>query len=73
MSSTEHQPIQETADAAMATVAIISPVWMELIQDGFGIYVMVGGAILLTLRIIKAIKDLRHKREEKKRGNRFTP
>ena len=73
MSSIEQHPAQETADAAMATAAIISPVWMELIQDGMGVYVMIGGAILLTLRIIKAVKDLMGKRKERKHGDRSTP
>jgi hypothetical protein len=57
MKNISHGP--EMADVALATTAISSPFWLEAVANGLHLYIAVGGAILLTFRVIKAIKDCR--------------
>lgn len=46
-------------DVAMSTGAITSPAWLPLFRDGVQIYMLVGGAIVLTFRLIAAFREWR--------------
>ena len=54
-------PAQQTADALLAGTAISSPFWIEAVGTGLHIYLVGGGAVLVTLRIIKAVRDFKRK------------
>ena len=56
-------PAQYTADGTIAAAAISSPIWVDTLAQGLHVYVVVGGAILLTLRIVKAVRDIKRKSE----------
>lgn len=48
-------------DTSLGGSAVTSPIWIQHIADGFHIYVLVGGAILLTLRCLTALIDLKRR------------
>jgi len=54
-------PVQQTYDVGLGTSMATSPVWIDLVHEGATIYVFVGGAILLTFRLIAAFKEYRKK------------
>lgn len=56
---------QLVADTALATGAITTPLWVQHLETGLGWYVIIGGACLLTLRVIKTVYDIRnaHKKD----------
>ena len=47
----------QAVDGTLAGSTLSSPLWIQAVTDGFQIYVLAGGAVLLTLRIVKAIID----------------
>ena len=44
-------------DGVLATAVITSPFWLDLFESAMHIYLVLGGAILITFRIRKAWKD----------------
>lgn len=56
--------IQSVVDTTIATSALSSPLWLQAIEEGFHAYVLIGGCILLTLRIILAVRDFRAKKDQ---------
>ena len=50
-------------DGVVATGALTSALWVELVHEGLGLYVLLGGAVLLTMRCIIAWRDLRGKKK----------
>lgn len=49
--------MDNTLDAAAATAAITSPVWLEYVDKGLTTYMVAAGAVLLTLRCLKTFRD----------------
>lgn len=56
------QHAQEIVDAALATGAITTPLWLQTLEEGIHIYILIGGAVLLTLRVVKLVREMRSKR-----------
>jgi hypothetical protein len=48
-------------DTSTAVGALTSPFWVEWLRQGLDTYVLVGGAVLLTFRILIAFRDYRRK------------
>lgn len=48
------QTVKHTIDGAIGLGAITSPVWIQMMQTGAAILTVVGGLILLGLRIMIA-------------------
>ena len=66
--------LQVATDTILATGALATPLWLQGLEDGLHVYVLVGGSILLTLRVIKTFYDIRKARKkENKDGDRPTP
>ena len=53
--------LQNAADGLLAGTAVSSPFWIEAVGSGLHIYLVGGGAVLVTLRIISAIRDFTRK------------
>ena len=70
MTTSTTQVIQQTMDAALAGGTLTSPFWIQAVTEGFQIYVLVGGAVLLTLRVVTALQDLRKKHNRKEIGKK---
>ena len=51
-------------DGMIATGALTTPIWLQQVEEAFAIYILVGGAALLTLRIIAMIRDFRKDKKE---------
>lgn len=56
--------IAQVTDATLGTGAVSSPLWVSYISTSLNWYVMAAGAILLTLRIIHIIYDIRKDRKD---------
>ncbi len=56
---TSETVIQHAVDTGIAGTAVTSPLWIQMIAEGLHIYVLAGGAILLTLRCAKAVRDFK--------------
>tara|TARA_Y100000310_G_scaffold303505_1_gene341891 strand:- start:513 stop:725 length:213 start_codon:yes stop_codon:yes gene_type:complete len=52
-------PSQTYVDTALATGAVASPWWLTMLQSGVELYVLIGGSILLTIRLTCAFRDWR--------------
>jgi hypothetical protein len=52
------------ADYAVGTSAVTTPLWMTALEQGIGWYVFIGGAILVTLRVAIAVKELLSKKSK---------
>ena len=61
-------PSQTYVDTALAAGAVTSPFWLTLLQSGVEIYIALGGALLLTIRLGVAWRDWRRPptKEDKK-------
>ena len=51
-------------DAVLATGALTTPLWLQQVEEAFAIYLLLGGAVLLTMRIVAMIRDLRRGKKE---------
>lgn len=58
------EPIKNTVDAAIGVGALSSPVWLQWIENGLGLFMLFGGAALLALRIYLAIREIRDKKRD---------
>lgn len=56
--------LQQTVDVTVGTAAVTSPWWMHVVEQGFSFYLYVGGGLLLTLRIMLAVRDWRRGRSD---------
>jgi len=48
-----------TIDTTLAGMAISTPVWVEYTQTYVGLLVLVGGAALLAVRLVLALREWR--------------
>ena len=64
------QVIQQSMDAALAGGTLTSPLWIQAVTEGLQIYVLIGGAVLLTLRVVTVLQDLRKKHNQKEIGKK---
>lgn len=46
-------------DGTIAVGAVTSPFWMQALQTGVGVFMLLGGAFLLGLRILIAWREWR--------------
>ena len=53
----------QAADATLAVAAVSAPFWLEAVTNGLHIYITIGGAVLLTLRIAKAVRAFKSKED----------
>jgi hypothetical protein len=53
--TTDHA--QQAADVALGAAVISHPLWLDTLTNGLSVYIMIGGAILMTLRIVMAVRD----------------
>jgi hypothetical protein len=51
-------------DVSTAAGALTSPLWLDWLQYGLDTYVIAGGAILLTLRILIALREYTRKKSD---------
>jgi len=50
---------QQIVDGSIVAAAFSSPWWINFLHEGIGLYMLVGAAILLTLRIYMSIAEIR--------------
>ncbi len=53
---------KHTIDAAIGIGAVASPWWLVYLENGLGIFMLAGGAVLLSFRIYLSILEIRAKR-----------
>ena len=51
------QDMRTPLDATVASIAVSSPLWYQYIETALGIFMLVGGATLLTLRLAIAWRE----------------
>lgn len=54
------QHTKHIVDSTLGVAAISSPWWMQLLQTGVGMFMLLGGALLLALRLAIAWREWRH-------------
>lgn len=57
------ETLKHLADYGLAAGAVTSPFWLQMLERGFGLFMLVGGALLLTLRIAIALREWREKKK----------
>jgi len=57
--------MQHQVDVALAGGAMTSPVWLQLFETIAQYYLIIGGVVLLTLRILIAAIEFHQKRKNK--------
>jgi len=60
------EQLKQATDAAIGVSAVVSPIWLTYLENGLGLFMMIGGAILLGLRLWLTIREIK---ERKKGGN----
>lgn len=50
-------------DGTLGTVAVSSPIWLQWLENGLGLFMLVGGAALLVLRLAIAWREWRDGRK----------
>ena len=53
------QSAKAAIDATVGIGAVTSPFWMQALQTGIGVFMLIGGAFLLALRIMIAWREWR--------------
>ena len=53
----EKLPHLDKADYGIAAGALTSPIWLKFLEEYVAGYMLLGGAFLLTIRILIAIRD----------------
>jgi hypothetical protein len=48
---------KEALDGILGVGAVSSPIWLQYLQTGFGLFMLVGGAVLLALRLAIAWRE----------------
>lgn len=51
--------IVEKSDYVTGSIAASSPWWLKYVEEGAAVYIAIGGAILITIRVALAIKEWR--------------
>ena len=55
--------LTDVADAALGGTAVSTPFWVQYLDKGLTTYMVTAGAVLLTLRCLKAFRDWRLARQ----------
>lgn len=50
---------KEVLDGSLGLGAITSPIWLQYLQTGIGLFMLFGGAVLLALRLMIAWREWR--------------
>ncbi len=59
MQSTVTAHVSDAFDIAFGVGGVASPLWLQYLTEGAQVIAVIGGIILLTLRIAIAIRDLK--------------
>lgn len=51
---------KEIIDGTLGIGAVTSPIWLQYLQTGIGMFMLLGGAVLLALRLAIAWREWRH-------------
>lgn len=57
------EPIKQAVDGVLGTGAVATAIWMPYLETGLTIFMLLGGALLLGLRLFLTIKEVRNKKE----------
>ncbi|MEE8386484.1 MAG: hypothetical protein V3S01_11265 [Dehalococcoidia bacterium] len=67
MNAPQQQVILDQArhavDAAIGLGAVASPWWLVYLENGLGLFMLAGGAVLLSFRIYLSVLEIRAKRK----------
>ncbi len=64
--TTSDTTLRNVSDAILGTVAVTSPVWFGNVQMGFAILMMIGGGVLMAVRLMIAIREWRRGKEKQR-------
>ena len=53
------EPSKQALDGAIVAVSLASPWWLQALQQGVGLFMLLGGAVLLALRLAIAWREWR--------------
>ena len=56
--------MQASADIALATAAITTPMWVQYAQTALGLVMALGGAVLLGMRLYLSWREIRSKKKQ---------
>jgi hypothetical protein len=55
--------LKQATDAAIGVTAVVSPLWMTYLENGLGLFMLIGGALLLGLRLWLTIREIRERKD----------
>lgn len=56
--------IRAYTDTAIATSVVSTPLWLQWFESGLQLFMLVGGALLLILRLWAVYKELRSRKND---------
>ena len=65
MTGPDQQVLEQTrhiVDATIGVGAVASPWWLTYLEHGLGLFMLAGGAVLLSFRIYLSVLEIRAKR-----------
>lgn len=60
------QYAKQVADYGLGAGAVTSPIWLQYLQTTIGLFMLIGGAVLLVIRLAISWHELREKRAARK-------
>lgn len=64
MSLVSRQTARIIADAGVGAGAVSAGVWLQIIQNGLGIFMLVGGSVLLSMRLFLTYREIKSKKKQ---------
>ena len=59
------EKIKNITDTALSTSLVSTPIWLQWVEQGLQLFMLVGGSVLLAFRLWAMIKE----RKSKRNGN----
>ena len=57
------EKIKNVTDTALSTSLVSTPIWLQWVEQGLQLFMLVGGSILLAFRLWAMIKERKSKKD----------
>ena len=57
------EKIKNITDTALSTSLVSTPIWLQWVEQGLQLFMLVGGSILLAFRLWAMIKERKSKKD----------
>ena len=57
------EKIKNVTDTALSTSLVSTPIWLQWVEQGLQLFMLVGGSVLLAFRLWAMIKERKSKKD----------